>query len=290
MAARSLPRKIAVLAAGLTIALSLAAPSPVAAAYTGDCVDSEWGDFSFHHVNVRDHEERFTGVIMDVTAQMLMPCTFSSGWGSLTLINATLQRGPNHVDDLAQIGLARCSKQYGCGGDAPDFAGGIPSDGALHFWYTKHDDKKGQAYLADGWYGGPPIIGHRYRLKVEAVGTSSWGYYIRDLTAGEPYVIKYRTRTWDSADQALWGGEAYFTNDAMGNRHPLSPDLSIRSEYLKAGLWYQTDGTPQNCGEQYPIDPEYQAEFGYGLPDWWKCQYTTVSLPNDRQQIRTTDH
>ncbi len=122
MAARSLPRKIAVLAAGLTIALSFIAPSPVAAAYTGLCVDSDWGDFSFQHVNERDHAERFTGVIMDVTAQVLMPCTYSSGWGSATLINATLQRGPNHVNDIAQIGLVRCSRLYGCGGHGPDNA------------------------------------------------------------------------------------------------------------------------------------------------------------------------
>ncbi len=98
-------------------------------------------------------------------------------------------------------------------------------------------------------------------------------------------MIKYRTRTWGSADQALWGGESWFTNDAMGNRHPLSPDLNIRSEYAKEGLWYQTDGSDQNCGEQAPSDPDF-GEF----PDYWTCHYTTVNLPNDRQQIRTTDH
>jgi hypothetical protein len=291
MAARSLPRKIVVLAAGLMIAGGLAAPSPVTAAYTGRCVDAGWFNFSFQHINLRDHTERFTGAIMDVTAQMLVPCTYSTGVGSGTLINATLQRGPNHPIDLAQIGIVRCSRQFGCGGDGGGGAdaGGIPGDGALHFWYTKHD-AGGFLYLADGWYGGPPVIGHRYRLKVEAVGTNSWGYYIRDLTAGEPYVIKYRERTWDSANEAWWGGEAYNTNDAMGNRHPLSPDLNIRSEYRREGLWYQTDGSDQNCMEQYPSDPEYQAAFPNGLPGYWKCKYTTVTLPDDRQQIRTTDH
>ena len=253
--------------------------APVEAAYYGGCLDSQFfGNFQL--VNIRDSSGPYTGAIMELNARHLEACTQQSNFGSATYVPDTLQQSYTDLDHIVQMGIGKCTVPGGCGGDA-DGSGAIPSDGAVHFWYTKYDSQQGRVYLADSWYGAAPSLAHRYRLKIEDDG-ANWGYYIRDVTANQAYVIHNRDQHWSSPQVVWWGGEVFVTNDAMGSPYPLYGDLSIESQYRSGGNWYQTNGADQLCQKDF--------NFGTLFPSYFTCSYTTVDVSKDRQQIRTIDH
>lgn len=176
--------------------------------------------------------------------------------------------------DIVQIGIGQCSKRGGCGGHDSG-ALRIPDDGQLHFFYTKYDDSGGRVYLADGWYGSAPIIGHKYRMKVVASG-ASWVYSIRNVTQETDYVTQTRERTWQGPRGTLgwWGGETFYWNDAMGNASPESADLDIQTQYQLTGVWYQTNGADQFCSRYF--SPEIQ------FPSYYHCYFITGDIDDER--------
>lgn len=181
-----------------------------------------------------------SGALGDVDLRTLGPCTANGSVGDESFVPITVQRYNTGGPDLVQIGYSRCSVPGGCNG--------IPSDGKQHFWYTQSDTGGGLAYLADGWYKAP-VVGHRYRLKVEATthsGDSVWQYCIKDLTLAEGYVCHFEPRTWTNGVFAWWGTEV--TNDRSQNgTRAVDPDLNLEGQYKLSGSWFIRSGADNDC-------------------------------------------
>ncbi len=254
---------------------------PVDAAYVAGCRDSDWYG-NMKYINERSKPDGMSAVLMDIDARQLKACLPDEIDGSASYVLASLQSSRKTQYNIVQIGLGRCTKARGCGGSS-DGGGAIPADGRTHFIYTKFDGNGGLIYLADQWYGEEPIIGHRYRMKITSDG-SDWMFEIRNMTRGQSYVTKSRDRTWGSSTGTLawWGGEVFYTNDAMGSSRPESYELDIRSQYLLGGRWWQTDGADQGCTRYY--DPVIQ------FPSYFDCYFVTRDVTRDTQWVNTGSH
>jgi hypothetical protein len=255
---------VAVLA---TAALALAAwsePNVARAIYSGTCNTGPthvYKNWTSMQKSVPSHT--VSGALGDVDVRALAPCTQNGPIWDQSFVLITIQRdGVAFETDIVQIGYARCGQSGGCNG--------IPSDGKQHFWYTKDDDASGTAYLADGWYKAP-ILGHRYRMKVEATthsGDSVWQYCIRDLTLAAGYVCHFEPRTWTNGVFAWWGTEV--TNDRSQNgTRAIDPDIALEGQYKSSGSWFIRSGADNDCFRTT----------AYFYPTYYSCLVTN----NDKQ-------
>lgn len=136
--------------------------------------------------------------------------------------------------------------------------------------------------MADSWYGGAPIGGNRYPMKIQLLSGNLWGYYIRNVSTGQAHVATTRSRSWAGGSPAWWGGEVVSANDAMGNLAN-DYDLDIQTQYLWNGTWYRTDGSSQLCIKRKD-DPDLV------FPTYYHCQFVTQVITNDTMWVHTHDH
>jgi hypothetical protein len=268
---RALGRSLVVVI-GLTIAMQAEVGSAQAVFFKNCDPDQVWTNFTTVQ-RVRSNPG-VTGVLSLVDTRDLGPCTQVGGTADLNIVAVSLQFSNTDIDRIVQIGYAECGFAGGCGGDPGTGAGEIPKDGKLHFWYTKFDNAGGRVYLADSWYKAP-VVGHQYRMKVEAVtagGENRWAYCIRDVSAGETVYDCNQNpdRTWSVGTFAWWGTENKNAKSQSGNRDTDS-ELDIRPQYERGGVWYYVDGngTTNQCFQKaqslgVPSDPIF-------FPSYYDC-------------------
>lgn len=242
----------AVAAALLAIPLLMAASAePVFAAYYDNCQLSGYqGDLAY--IARGESTQDLTGALADVDMRSVNPCTENGSYADQTGVPIGVQYNSTDPNRIVQLGYARCGETPKCND--------IPKDGNNHFWYTKSDTGGGLGYLADGWYKAP-IIGHRYRLKVEATthnGSNVWQYCIKDTTAGESYVCHFENRTWTYGLIAWWGTENHNVHSQNGTRF-IDADINLDAQYKKNGLWSFRDGSDNVCLKSP------------GLPSYYGC-------------------
>lgn len=76
--------------------------------------------------------------------------------GFNTSVMASLQSTLATQSNIVQLGIVRCSKPGGCGGEPKTDVAKVPDEGQLHFFFTKYDNGGGRIFLADDWYGAAP--------------------------------------------------------------------------------------------------------------------------------------
>lgn len=253
--------------------------SPAFAVFTSSCDTAQVGGLKYTNERGRSNPG-IDGAIIELDARQLVPCT-PGVLGSFSSVSASIQSSLTTQTNIVHIGIIRCSKPGGCGGEIGTGVGKVPDDGRLHFFFTKYDSGSGRIFLADGWYGGAPQIGQRYRMKVQRLA-SSWGYYIRNVSAGQAYVSVGRSATWAGGTYSWWGGEVHSAGDAMGNRDTDS-DLDSQTQYLRGGSWYVMNGADQICVKR-------KDDVDLVFPSYYRCSFVTTSSPSDTMRNYTLDH
>jgi len=225
-----------VLMTGLVALPSAVAPSPAAAAYRGDCSDGQKG-FA-HAIIIRDSTNNWDGVIGDAIVRPLLPCLSptSTKYSYPLVLPANLEGSAS--GEIVQIGYSRCGEPGGCGSN-------WPNDGEPHWVYTPDDDNGGG--LTGFTAHASPVIGHRYRFKIEKIDFNTWRFCIRDLTTGGGYQCDLSSRSWSNdAPRAWWGTEVQNTEAAMGPKC-CDTDIDMRwMQYHRVSQndWRVVDGQP----------------------------------------------
>jgi hypothetical protein len=266
----------------------MAGAGPAAAAYAKAC-----GSYYKNWTTV-DREfpsgDALTGVIADVRVRTQRPCT--SGGGDQPFVLVTLQRsGTGFLDDLVQIGYAKCNVPGGCNN--------IPNDGQHHFVYTRADNMGGLMWLFDTFYHAPEV-GHEYRFRITtgvSGGDNIWTYCIRDKAEEPDYTCRnggsqnaagdiVHERSWNSGRFAWYGAETTNAGTQMGVANN-EADLNMRwMQYRRTGTWYVAE--PTTCVKATQVS----------YPSWYQCStVSTVDVDgdgvvNDKEtlQVWTTDH
>lgn len=132
----------------ICLAVTLAAPSPVEAAYTSSC--SAGTQEVEYAIVIRTHRAPYDAALGDATARLLLPCQNASASRYSYPLVMPANIDSNSVNGrIIQAGYMQCSTGSRCGD--------IPVDGQIHFVYTPSDDAGGALARADGWAGGPPM-------------------------------------------------------------------------------------------------------------------------------------
>jgi hypothetical protein len=207
-----------------------------------------------------------TGALADVDMRPMNPCTENGSYADQTGVPIGFQYNGTDVNRIVQLGYTRCSDSTGCND--------IPKDGKNHFWFTKSDTGHGTAYLADGWYKAP-VIGHRYRMKVEATthnGSNVWQYCIKDSTAGEAYVCHFENRSWTYGLLAWWGTENHNIHSQNGTR-AIDADLNLVAQYKRSGTWYTRSGSDNICYKSTSFPTYYNCQVISDLKTFWSYTF-----------------
>jgi hypothetical protein len=194
-----------------------------------------------------------------------------------------------------QIGYAECGFTVDCNPDGPGLA--IPNDGVEHFVYTYEDDSGGYLFLADGWYGDAPIVGHIYRMKITSTvsgGDPKWQYCIRDATVGQNYVCRLRPRTWrnnsgqitDKGQFAWWGAETHNDASQLGAGSSDPYQVNERAEYQWSGDWYWVDKWDAPAQVHHACDHYSVQKYPTGTeegtyPSYYRCYLQYVYDTNN---------
>ena len=168
---------------------------------------------------VRRTTATYDGVIGDADARNLLLCTSPTEavYSYPAVLPANMQSYPYDGVHIAQVGYLRCGKPSGGCGDAPT----VPNDGTIHFVYTPIDNCDGCFTSVDSWYGGPPVVGHRYRFKItNHLQPNQWIYCIRDVTAGTSEKCTSKTATFTQGGEVWFGTEVHNTNAGLGPNDP----------------------------------------------------------------------
>jgi len=230
----------AVVAATLAMPLLVGSPArPALAAYSDTCTSAGY-QTNVAVMTRPDTTKDISGSLADVDLRSLSPCTQSGSLADQSGVPISIQYSATDVNRIVQLGYTNCGDSAKCND--------IPKDGKQHFWYTKSDTGGGLAYLADGWYKAP-VVGHRYRMKVEATtsnGSSVWQYCIKDSTNGEGYTCHFENRSWTYGLIAWWGTENHNVHSQNGTRAS-DPDINLAAQYKRSGTWYIRSGSDNVC-------------------------------------------
>ncbi len=253
---------------------SAASPSPVRAAqYTYPCSDFD----NYKLAVARSDFSDYTGVIGDMKAQGFGTCTNTVGPVISAILPANLQ--VDNTNYIVQIGTAVCSGTTAnkCGAAAT----GVPSDGALHFVYICVDNSGGVPCLADGWVGGPPEIGDRYRFRIDKVG-NTWKYSVQNITEGWTSTKTVpRSSAFTAGNTVWWAAEAYDRGSMLGGGQAAASMINMYwMQYLHAGDWWVA----------WPNTQFVNMPPGVVWPAYWHGDEYNQNYTNDAQNIWTTQH
>jgi hypothetical protein len=134
------------------------------------------------------------------------------------------------------------------------------------------------------WRRGPPILGHRYRFRVQynQTGTGRWNYSIQDLATG---VTKSTTiaSTWHNANGAWWGGETHDPGSTMGPTHTATNDVHM--------YWMQYLGTSIGSWQVVTdIDSGTDLLRIGAEPSWYHNPIYTENYTDDAINLWTEEH
>jgi hypothetical protein len=121
------------------ILLSQLVVAPTYAVFTSSCDTHQTGGLKYIDERAKTSPE-IDGAIIELDARQLVPCT-AGILGSFSSVSATLQSTLTTQTQVVHIGIIRCSKPAGCGGEPSTGVAKIPADGQLHFFFTKYDDQ-----------------------------------------------------------------------------------------------------------------------------------------------------
>ena len=209
-------------------------------------------------------------------------CTNTVGPVISAILPANLEKAPY----IVQMGIAVCSgtTTTKCGPESSGDTGGIPSDGQLHFVYICNDASGGDPCLADGWVGGPPEIGDRYRFRIEKSG-NSWLYTLTNVTEGwfSTKTIA-RSSSFDFGNLAWWAAETYDRGSMLGAGQASASMIKMYwMQYRRTALSGWQVVTP---GLQY----HKFAPASGPWPTYWKQSVYDQNYVDDAQNIWTTQH
>lgn len=245
------------LALQMPLAMTSAGPSKAAVAYS--CTAT-----NIKHAIVERYNttRRYQAVIGDARVRSLVPCLnpSTSLYGYPFVLPANMDHASDGTGRIVQLGYMECR----LGG--PSRLGGVPCDNVPHFVYTPDDYVGGTVALADGW-AGTPVVGHRYRFKIEKAVASSWSYCIRDISASTAYRCTSTARTWESdARRAWWGTETNNTANALGPK--CCDDVSMywmQYRFGDSSSWLVTEDNV--VAEKNPPHPARYHSFAYDAVD-----------------------
>lgn len=234
---------------------------------THDASNSRWYGVVNRNADAKGYSG-FKGVIGDATAA---PLTLCSGGdersGDFVAILPANMQDANHI---VQIGMAK----YRSSG--------------WHFYYSY--DGSGTPINGDGWFDGPPVMGHRYRFKINLYGSgnSLVTFCIRDLTDNTAYLCRDgRPNPFGTSDKtatdAWWGVESNNWNNAMG---PVLGDgyISMRNmQYDPVGntSWQITHPDTAECFSQ-----DAQANHSWKTSKW-ACYTEDYNYTDDQLQVES---
>jgi len=222
----------------------------------------------------------FRGAIGDAKVRNIVPCSgpSSTKWDIAAVLPANLQKS-TVSGAIVQIGWMRCVRPSGSTCPA-----NIPADGNIHFVYICDDDSGGLPCLADSW-AGTPILGRRYRFRVEydQTGTNQWDYSIQDLTTGATKTKKI-TSTWHNADGAWWGAETHQIGSTMGPADTSANDIKMYwMQYRRNSVTGWQVVTHISAADQDIIEVGVQ-------PSWYSFSIFDQNYTKDGVNIFTVDH
>lgn len=219
----------------------------------------------------------YYGVIGDMTVNSPATCTNTTGPVISAILPANLEKAPY----IVQLGIAVCSgtSTLKCGTSTT----GIPSDGNLHFVYICNDASGGQPCLADGWIGGPPELGDRYRFRIDKSG-SNWLYTLQNVTEGWTSTKTIpRSASFDYGNVAWWAAETYDRGSMLGAGQASTSMIKMYwMQYHRSALSGWQVVTP---GVQYHARPA-----GTTWPTYWKQSIYDQNYVDDAQNIWTITH
>jgi hypothetical protein len=196
---------------GIVAALVTASlPSQADAVYAGYC--SQGAQETEYAIVIRTDRAPYKDVIGEAKVRNLRPCLSPDGtrYSYPLVLPANMDFNSDGSGRIVQLGYAECL------GNTPKCGDNMPQDGQPHFVYTPNDNSGGIFDLADGW-ACEPILGHKYRFKIEKDG-SLWHYCIRDVTTAAAYFCTSRFRTWSARGAIVWFGTEVQNHAAgMGN-------------------------------------------------------------------------
>jgi hypothetical protein len=170
---------------------------------------------------------QFKSVIGDADVRAVTPCSnvnVSQGsvWSGAMPANLQAPGGK-----IVQLGWMKCLAAAGDQGCGPGTDGAVvPGDGALHFFYACNATNNGGICRADNWGTlTTPIVGHRYRFRIEHTG-SSWKYTITDKGTGATGSRTISDGGWSVGTRVWWGAEAYDYNSMLGPKNT-DPDIQM---------------------------------------------------------------
>lgn len=248
-----------------TLALS---PSPAfASSFTYPC-HARSGIFDYQEAVERGAGLGGTGsdyhaIIGDANLRTIATCSSPPTGGVITAVLAANLQSSNSSFDIVQLGYAQCTMPAGatCG----DSTFPIPNDGKPHFVYICNDVSGGNPCSADHW-AGAPIVGHRYRFRIEISG-GTWKYTITDKGTGIAKTASIPA-DWNLADGAWWGGEATDSYSMLGPKNTDSPQVDMYwMQYLRnatGGNWQVAHPDTRKC--QVGLSPGCS---GGSWPSWF---------------------
>jgi hypothetical protein len=253
------------------------APVPVAAAFATACQAPVTEDAGINRLRGTPD---LKGVIGDSYIRTLRFCTSATEarWDRPRVLAAWME-GPASGQGVG-LGFTKCGRPAGI------TCSGVPNDGAPHFIYTPADNNFILS-IADGWYGGAPIVGHAYRFRITWHNTLRlWQYCIRDKNTGEGYrCVNGTTNTWSAGDFASWfprvSNPASQFGTAVGE-----PELELRwLQYLVGGTWFV-------------VSDQGSCVFSATFEPYYHCLIVSTvdvdgdGIVNDRETIRgnTSNH
>ncbi|MEP7378060.1 MAG: hypothetical protein ABI725_00705 [Chloroflexota bacterium] len=256
---------------------------PVLAAYATDCLT---GDQDEHNYEIFERPFVITGVVGIVDVVPQRPCTGADATHfDHPLVLTTIQYNAYEDYPIVHLGYGQCGYVPNC----------TAYGSGLHFLYTEFDSYQGELHLADGWYGGTPVVGHRYRFKITSIvemGNPKWRYCIRDMTTGQAYVCHNRPRTWgrDYGTYVWWGAETKNDHSQIGGGGALEL-TEYQAQFEYQGEWWWVDTWD-------PVDPShgchkysYLADGSQGTfpSSYYRCYVVDKTDTNGDGQLNDDD-
>ena len=228
----------ALLLASFLTAQIFSTPAPVfAVSYTYDCHNPINYDYQ-HYIqrHLTNYPTVYSAVIGDSDVRAVFPCTnLPASEGNVWTgdLPANLQ-GPNGIVQLGYIYCVAVAPETGCGSGITGAK--VPGDNHPHFFYICDATSGGDICRADNWGTlTTPIVGHRYRFRIEHTG-SSWKHTITDKGTGASGSKSIPDGGWSLGDEVWWGVEGYDFNSTLG---PKASDSDLHMywlQYLRTGV------------------------------------------------------
>jgi hypothetical protein len=219
------------------------------------------------------------GVIGDARVSSLQGCTGGVGPEVDAVLPANLQLAPY----IVQFGWGVCfgSSTNKCG---IQDSTGVPSDGSLHFIYTCRDNNQ-EPCVADGWTGGPPSVGTRYRFRIDKSG-SSWLFTLTNNTTGAVHTHTIgRSSAFSTGNLAWYGAENHNSGSILGSK-----DASSNKIHMYWMQYHRSSVSGWQVAEPVTTLDIIQSDQTSTWPSWFLSDVYSQNYTNDAQDIWTKLH